>query len=97
MAKLSNEILIRQELRPCIVNNRKALFHKWNDKSRIVEPSPMVGGHGGGVLKYTVGIIEYEGGVVTECFPSEIRFLDTKFMECCFENCKNGTPLEKRD
>lgn len=84
--KLSSEIFIRADLRPCIVKNRKALFHKWNDKSKILEPSPMVGGHGGGILKYTVGIIEYEDGVVTECYPYEIRFIGAKFMEYCFED-----------
>ncbi len=71
-----------------MVKNRKALFHKWSDKSKIVEPSPMVGGHGGGVLKYTVGIIEYEDGVITECYPSEILFSDAKFMEYCFKDCR---------
>ncbi len=86
MAKLSNEIFIREELRPCMVKNRKALFHKWSDKSKIVGPSYMVGGHKGGVLKYTVGIIEYEDGVITECYPSEIHFSDSKFMEYCFKD-----------
>lgn len=86
MTRLSSEILIRENLRPCIVINRKALFHKWSDKSKIVEPSPMIGGHKGGVLKYTVGIIEYEDGVVTECYPYEIRFVDAKLKEYCFED-----------
>lgn len=86
VAKLSSEISIREDLRPCIVNNRKALFHKWSDKSKIVEPSPMIGGHAGGVLKYTVGIIEYEYGVVTECYPYEIRFVDNKIEEYRFKD-----------
>lgn len=86
MARSSMEISIRGDLRPCIVINRKALFHKWSDKSKIVEPSPMIGGHNGGVLKYTVGIIEYEDGTVTECYPYEIKFVDGKVKEYCFEN-----------
>jgi hypothetical protein len=86
MARSSSEISIRGDLRPCIVINRKALFHKWSDKSKIVEPSPMIGGHNGGVLKYTVGIIEYEDGTVTECYPYEIKFVDGKAKEYCFEN-----------
>jgi hypothetical protein len=45
----------------------------------------MIGGHNGGILKYTVGIIEYEDGVVTECYPHEIKFTDTKIKEYCFE------------
>jgi hypothetical protein len=85
MANLSSEISIKIELRPCIVKGRKALFHKWSDKSNIVPPSPMIGGHDGGVLKLTVGIIEYEDGVITECYPYEIRFVDAKFTEYCFK------------
>jgi hypothetical protein len=83
--EIGSKIIIETELRPCIVKDRKALFHKWSDKSRIVEPSPMIGGHNGGILKYTVGIIEYEDGVVTECYPHEIKFTDTKIKEYCFE------------
>lgn len=84
MANLNREIIIKAELRPCIVKDRKALFHKWSDKSEIIAPSPMVGGHNGGVLKYTVAIIEYEDGVVTECYPYEVKFVDRKFKEYCF-------------
>ena len=66
------------KLRPCLVNGKKALFHTWSNKSQIVEPSPMIGGHYGGVLEYTVGIIEYEDGQVCECMPSQIKFIDSK-------------------
>lgn len=34
MAKLSSDINIKIELRPCIVKGRKALFHKWSVKSK---------------------------------------------------------------
>lgn len=78
MDKLHGEISVKLELRPCIVKDRKALFHKWSDKSKIIEPSIMAGGDSGGTLKYTVGIIEYENGVITECYPYEIKFLDRK-------------------
>lgn len=75
---------IEVELRPCIVDDRKALFHKWIDKSTIVEPSPMMGGHNGGVLKFTVGIIELEDGTVEERYPYKIKFLDNKIKDYCF-------------
>jgi hypothetical protein len=65
------------ELRKCIVGGKAAYFHRWAEVSEIVPPSPMVGGHNGGVLRRTFGIIEYqEDGVVKECYPSEIRFLN---------------------
>ncbi len=75
---------IQAELRPCIVKDRKALFHKWSEKSQITQPSAMIGGHNGGVIRITVGIIEYEDGVVTECYPYEIKFIDNKFQEYSF-------------
>lgn len=69
---------IETELRPCLVNDKRALFHTWSSRSQIVDPSPLIGGHQGGVLKYTVGIIEYEDGQVCECLPSQIKFIDSK-------------------
>lgn len=84
MASLSSVISVQKELRPCMVKKRKALFHRWSDKSEIVSPSPMIGGHSGGVIRLTVGIVEYEDGVVTECYPYEIRFLDSKHREYSF-------------
>lgn len=62
------------ELRKCIVKGRPAYFHRWSDTSQIVPPSPMVGGHNGGVISCTLGIIEYEDGHVQECYPSDIKF-----------------------
>lgn len=70
-------VKVKDELRPCYADGEKAFFHKWEEKSRIVEPSPMIGGHGGGVLKYTLAIVEYESGKVAEVEPSKIRFIDT--------------------
>lgn len=84
-----SEITIRAELRTCIVKGRKALFHKWSDKSSIVEPSPMVGRHKGGVVKYTTAIIEYEDGIVTECYPYEVKFVDKKTDDYNFGDVKN--------
>lgn len=76
---------IENELRPCLVNGKKALFHTWKHRSQIVEPSPLRGGHLGGVLEYTVGIIEYEDGKVCECLPSQIKFIDSKMEQYYFK------------
>lgn len=64
------------QLRPCIVNNEKrALFHKWEHCSEIIPPSPLAGGHNGGVLEYDVAIVEYEDGTIREVMPKYIRFV----------------------
>lgn len=64
----------RDDLRQCTVHDKKAYFHKWADISYIVPPSLMVGGHNGGQVSNTLGIIEYEDGTVAEVEPTSIKF-----------------------
>ena len=66
------------EYRPCLVDGKKALFHRWSDKSKVVEPSPMIGGAPGGTVRYTVAIVEMEDGQVIEVGPQLIKFIDRK-------------------
>lgn len=72
------KVIGEMEKRPCIVDGKEALFHCWQERTRIVPPSPMVGGHGGGVLKWTVGIFEDRSGRVFELNQEnhEIIFID---------------------
>lgn len=63
-----------KKLRECVWAGEPAWFHRWVDKSEIIAPSPMVGGHNGGELRYTVGIIELKNGAVKEVMPSDIIF-----------------------
>lgn len=87
MANIGTTITItKSEYRPCIVKNRKALFHTWEDINRTIasrynslteELTPIV-------EQYTVAIIEYEDGVVTECYPYEVKFLGSKFKDYDF-------------
>lgn len=80
------KIQIEHELRPCIVNQQRALFHCWERKSEIIPPSPMVGGHSGGVVNLNLGIIEREDGTIHEAYPEEIRFIDGKVKRYFLEN-----------
>ena len=73
---MGGKFLIEMEKRPCIANGKNALFHCWSDRAEIIEPSPLVGGHDGGVMKWTVAIVEYEDGTVGEALPKNIKFLD---------------------
>ena len=92
MASLS-DITVKRELRPCLVNGKKALFHTWEECADIIQPSPMVGGHNGGVIKYTTGIIEDETGRIYRVSPTSIQFLDRKIEEYCF-NALDGSSQE---
>lgn len=110
------EFIVTQtaEKRPCVVSvvtrdkNRKiathtrnALFHRWADKAEIVPPSVLKGGHGGGVVRGVLAIVEYEDGTIGEALPENIRFLDSKQSEkekaefacrVCFERAKRKNP-----
>ncbi|MDD3662271.1 MAG: hypothetical protein PHT84_00190 [Candidatus Pacebacteria bacterium] len=86
-------------LRPCIVEMpgkkyKNALFHRWIEKSEIVPPSPMVGGHSGGVLQFTLAIVEFEDGSVRKILPERIKFADNEIQKYCFrkenERFKHG-------
>lgn len=63
------------DLRPCIVNGKPALFHRWADWSEIVEPAIMRGGHGGGVVRAALAIVEFKDGTVGRVLPENIRFV----------------------
>lgn len=66
------------DYRPCIIDGEKAMFHRWEDKSWIVPPSPMVGGHPGGVVRGTYAIVEMEDGTVREVEPLKVQFKTNK-------------------
>lgn len=36
MAQMFSEIILKNELRPCIVNGQKALFHKWAETENVI-------------------------------------------------------------
>lgn len=64
--------------RPCLVNNRKHWFLRWQDRKWICEPSLGLGGHDGGQCEVTMAIVEdQETGQVAEVYPREVRFLDS--------------------
>lgn len=78
---VSMEVIVRPELRPCIVSKgsdeRKALFHEWEEISR-----PHVAVQWGDTTSMVVSkvaIVEYEDGAVDEVYPSAIKFLDDVF------------------
>ena len=85
MAGLSGGIkFLSAEYRPCIIKGRKALFHRWAVKARVISPGCSFGGHPGGRLWALVGIVEDEDGAVHECYPYEIRFCDDRLKEYAF-------------
>lgn len=78
MARISPLVDVEPEetRRPCLVQNRKHWFHRWQDRKWIVESSLMVGGSPGGQCSMLMAIVEdQETGQVHEVYPHDIRFL----------------------
>lgn len=80
------------DYRPCIIDNKKALFHRWEEVSEIVYPSLMKGGHPGGEMKGTLAIVEMEDGSVRRVAPDAVRFTDNAklFDLYCMGNFENA-------
>jgi hypothetical protein len=73
------------------VRTDNALFHCWEQKSQVVAPSPMVGGHPGGTVSGVLGIVEFANGSIAEVEPTDIVFIDNKHEEyACFVEKETG-------
>ncbi len=76
MASLDSKIIIKQELRPCIVKyekcEEKGLFHKWIEVKNLIRDN------------ITVGLVEFEDGTMDEVPISKIKFIDKKIKEYDF-------------
>lgn len=88
-------------LRPCLANDKKALFHGWFQHSKVVPPSPMVGGHTGGQLSTLLGLVEWEDGSVHAVQTWEVKFLDTpgqmgEFEACYAQPAQHEQPTTKK-
>ena len=76
-------------VRPCIVKQngeeKKALFHMWNNFAKPVAADVYAGGCPEGQISIVFGIVEYEDGSVDEGRPAQIRFVDNKIKGYAFE------------
>lgn len=93
MAKLGDITIKTAEYRPCYVNGKKALFHRWTDVP-MVSPSKMLMVRDANKATEYVGlaIVEYEDGTVDRVFPEQVRFVpglmnEYDFMEAVNEAC----------
>lgn len=65
---------LKTENRKCIFKKEVYTFHGFYQESNVIPPSPLVGGHSGGVIAYPVAIIETEKGEVLEVGAIKIQF-----------------------
>lgn len=97
MAELGYGFVIKTaEMRPCFVGDKKALFHRWSEQAEIVPPSILKGGHGGGVVRGTLAVVEYEDGTVGLANLEKIRFFPAdNFREYDWERAREAAKNEK--
>lgn len=88
----ATRIISSADYRPCVIDGKNALFHRWEEVSEIVYPSLMKGGHAGGEMKGTLAIVEMEDGCVRRVVPNAVRFTDNaKLFEIyCMGNFEGG-------
>ena len=71
------EVMRLAGLRPCYVDGKKALFHKWINKKDVIGYSPLKGGHNGGEVEFTLALVECVNGRVYEVQPQDVYFADS--------------------
>lgn len=69
---------INNENRKCIYKKTVCTFHGFYQESNVIPPSPLVGGHSGGVIAYPVAIIEDKKGELMEVEATSIKFVGDK-------------------
>lgn len=85
MASVNNTVTIQNQLRPCIVGGKKALFHCWEHYSNVVEASPLIGGAPVGTISCVYAIVEYENGHMMRVHPYNVKFCNPPHSEYSFE------------
>ena len=75
MAQPFKDIKFVWETRGCTVKGRPGYFHTWEQFSKPVEASPLIGGAPAGVIAQVFGIVEFSDGV-QRVQPYDIQFTD---------------------
>lgn len=74
------------EYRPCYVNGRRALFHRWENTANPVLPRGVDANNAKARFfqyRSTRALVEYEDGTMARVWPLDIRFADgDRFKEC---------------
>lgn len=73
-----NTMTTANQTRPCWVDGRRAIFHRWTDSARPVKPKGMEDENT--LDRYQLhtvhGLVEYEDGHMERVWPHKIQFAD---------------------
>ena len=84
-----NQINIVSKIRPCWVDGRRAIFHRWTDSARPVKPRGMEDEET--TERYQLhsvhALVELEDGTLERVWPSAVQFADSEmyFMDYDWE------------
>lgn len=78
MNKLENPIV--NLTRDCMVDGRPGYFHMWEQFSKPVSASPLMGGPPAGVIAQVFGIVEFSDGI-ERVDPYKIKFTDEENLD----------------
>lgn len=62
--------------RPCKVDERKGIFHRWEDYQDVIDAGLTIESHTSGQISRCYGIVEFEDGKVARIDPRKIVFMD---------------------
>lgn len=80
MTVMNNEFIFKHHTRPCWVDGRRAIFHRWTDSARPVKPRGMEEDEAADryQLHSVHALVEYEDGTVERVWPNTVRFADSR-------------------
>lgn len=64
--------------RLCKVGKRTGYFKMWEQYSKPLAASVLIGGEPAGVFSKIFGLVEFKDGTIERVDPTEIRFCDTE-------------------
>lgn len=86
MAAFSDIKFTTIEGRPCWVDGRRAIFHRWSDSARPVKGTAEDPAWEGSYQKWSVhAIVEYEDGTVERHWPNQIHLADSAQQFAAFD------------
>lgn len=77
------QIVRENEYRPCWVDGKKALFHRWANDARPTLPGGQKPSENARFYQFrsSKAIVEFEDGTVARVWPNEVKFADNDFFK----------------